>query len=227
MPERITITRFLVSEQRRLGKTGHFTALISDIVTACKMISSEVNRGALAGNHGFAGSENVQGEEQKKLDVLANDLFMNMNTFGGNYIGMASEEIDDVHVISEGVSNDYLLLFDPLDGSSNIDVNIAAASDDVRELSIATVRSRLPWMTKVGHAGRGSGSCVSASSMKPQWIGVGLPRASGKGNAPWSRHCAIALAPSRAGQRCTMSTPGHNNTRAVTLGLCCAYKAAM
>lgn len=128
MPERITITRFLVSEQRRLGKTGHFTALVSDIVTACKMISNEVNRGALAGNHGLAGSENVQGEDQKKLDVLANDLFMHMNTFGGNYVGMASEEIDDVHVISEGVSNDYLLLFDPLDGSSNIDVNIAVGT---------------------------------------------------------------------------------------------------
>jgi fructose-1,6-bisphosphatase I len=128
MPERITITRFLVTEQRRLGKTGHFTALVSDIVTACKMISHEVNRGALAGNHGLAGSENVQGEDQKKLDVLANDLFMNMNTFGGNYVGMASEEIDDVHVISEGTSNDYLLLFDPLDGSSNIDVNIAVGT---------------------------------------------------------------------------------------------------
>lgn len=118
----MTITRFLVSEQRRLGKTGHFTALVSDIVTACKMISHEVNRGALAGNLGLAGSENIQGEDQKKLDVLANDLFMHMNAFGGNYVGMASEEVDDVHVISEGASNDYLLLFDPLDGSSNLDV---------------------------------------------------------------------------------------------------------
>lgn len=124
----MTITRFLVSEQRQLGKTGHFTALVSDIVTACKMISHEVNRGALAGNYGLAGSENIQGEDQKKLDVIANDLFMHMNTFGGNYVGMASEEVDDVHVISEGANNDYLLLFDPLDGSSNIDVNIAVGT---------------------------------------------------------------------------------------------------
>jgi len=128
MPNRITITHFLISEQRRLNRTGHFTTLVSDIVTACKMISHEVNRGALAGNLGLAGSENVQGEDQKKLDVLANDLFMHLNTFGGNYVGMASEEIDDVHVISEGVSNDYLLLFDPLDGSSNIDVNIGVGT---------------------------------------------------------------------------------------------------
>jgi len=126
--ESMTVTRFLVSEQRRLGKTGHFTALVSDIVTACKMISHEVNRGALAGNLGLAGSENIQGEDQKKLDVLANDLFMHMNTFGGNYVGMASEEVDDVHVVSEGSTNDYLLLFDPLDGSSNIDVNIAVGT---------------------------------------------------------------------------------------------------
>lgn len=124
----MTITRFLVSEQRRLGKTGHFTSLVSDIVSACKMISHEVARGALAGNYGLAGSENIQGEDQKKLDVIANDLFMHMNTFGGNYVGMASEEVDDVHVVSEGTNNDYLLLFDPLDGSSNIDVNIAVGT---------------------------------------------------------------------------------------------------
>ncbi|QLH40081.1 MAG: class 1 fructose-bisphosphatase [Defluviicoccus sp.] len=129
MPHRrITITHFLISEQRRLNRTGHFTTLVNDIVTACKMISHEVNRGALAGNLGLAGSENIQGEDQKKLDVLANDLFMHMNTFGGNYVGMASEEIDDVHVISEDTHNDYLLLFDPLDGSSNIDVNIGVGT---------------------------------------------------------------------------------------------------
>ncbi|MBK8176145.1 MAG: class 1 fructose-bisphosphatase [Rhodospirillales bacterium] len=125
---RTTITHFLIEEQRRLGKSGHFTTLISDIVTACKMISHEVNRGGLAGNLGLAGSENVQGEDQKKLDVLANDIFMHLNTLGGNYAGMASEEVDDVHVISTGGHSNYLLLFDPLDGSSNIDVNISVGT---------------------------------------------------------------------------------------------------
>lgn len=124
MPHRrITITHFLIEEQRQLGRSGHFTTLVNDIVTACKMISHEVNRGALAGNLGLAGRENVQGEDQKKLDVLANDIFMRLNALGGNYAGMASEEIDDVHVVSQGANGDYLLLFDPLDGSSNIDVN--------------------------------------------------------------------------------------------------------
>lgn len=126
--KRVTITHFLMQEQKRLGTTGNFTSLVNDIVTACKMISHEVNRGALAGNLGLAGSENIQGEDQKKLDVLANDLFMHMNTLGGNYVGMASEEIDDVHIIAEGTRNKYLLLFDPLDGSSNIDVNIAVGT---------------------------------------------------------------------------------------------------
>ncbi len=126
--QRITLTHFLIQEQRRLGGSGSFTGLMTDIVFACKMIAHEVNRGALAGNLGLAGSENVQGEEQKKLDVLANDIFMQMNSRGGNYGGMASEELEDVHAVTGAAEGKYLLLFDPLDGSSNIDVNISVGS---------------------------------------------------------------------------------------------------
>ncbi|MBF0561689.1 MAG: class 1 fructose-bisphosphatase [Alphaproteobacteria bacterium] len=125
---RVTITHFLIDEQRRYGGTGHFTTLVNDIVTACKMISHQVNRGSLAGNLGLAGSENVQGETQKTLDVVTNEIFLHLNALGGNYAGMASEEIDDVHVVSQEGSGKYLLLFDPLDGSSNIDVNIAVGT---------------------------------------------------------------------------------------------------
>ncbi|RAU22224.1 class 1 fructose-bisphosphatase [Paramagnetospirillum kuznetsovii] len=125
---RITMTHFLLEEQRRLGGSGSFTALMTDIIFACKMIAHEVNRGALAGNHGLAGSENVQGEDQKKLDVLANDIFMHMNALGGNYAGMASEELEDIHPVTGAADGKYLLLFDPLDGSSNIDVNISVGS---------------------------------------------------------------------------------------------------
>jgi len=125
---RITLTHFLLQEQRRLGGSGVFTALMTDIIFACKMISHAVNRGALAGNLGEAGAENVQGEEQKKLDVLANDIFLHMNALGGNYAGMASEELEDVHVVKGGADGKYVLLFDPLDGSSNIDVNISVGS---------------------------------------------------------------------------------------------------
>jgi len=125
---RVTLTHCLLQEQRRLGRSGAFTALMSDIITAVKMISHEVNRGAMAGNHGVAGSENVQGEEQKKLDVLANEIFMHMNAMGGSYAAMASEELEDVHVVHGSADGRYLLLFDPLDGSSNIDVNIAVGT---------------------------------------------------------------------------------------------------
>jgi fructose-1,6-bisphosphatase I len=126
--KRITLSHYLIEEQRRRAGTGTFTSLVTDILTACKMISHEVNRGALAGNLGVAGSENIQGEEQKKLDVLANDIFLYMNAQGGNYAAMASEELEDVHAVRGAVGGRYLLLFDPLDGSSNIDVNISVGS---------------------------------------------------------------------------------------------------
>ena len=126
--KRITLTHFLLQEQRRLGGTGAFTSLMNDIITACKMVSHEVNRGALVGNHGLAGSTNVQGEDQKPLDVLSNDIFLHMNALGGNYAAMASEELEDVHAVTGTSDGKYLLLFDPLDGSSNIDVNISVGS---------------------------------------------------------------------------------------------------
>lgn len=125
---RVTITHYLIEEQRRLGGTGEFTGLVNDIVTACKMISHSVNRGALAGNHGQAGTENVQGEDQKKLDVIADEIFLALNTIGGNYAGMASEENEEILVSSQSPDGKYLLLFDPLDGSSNIDVNISVGT---------------------------------------------------------------------------------------------------
>jgi fructose-1,6-bisphosphatase I len=125
---RITLTHFLLDEQRRLKSSGVFTSLMHDILTACKMVSHEVNRGALVGNMGVAGTENVQGEDQKKLDVLANDIFVHMNSLGGSYAAMASEELEDVQAVTGSAEGRYLLLFDPLDGSSNIDVNISVGS---------------------------------------------------------------------------------------------------
>ncbi|MDK9722923.1 MAG: class 1 fructose-bisphosphatase [Rhodospirillales bacterium] len=126
--KRLTLSHNLLEEQRRLGRSGTFTSLMTDIITACKMVSREVNRGALVGNLGLAGAENVQGEEQKKLDVLANDIFLHMNSLGGNYAAMASEELEDVFAVTGQASGRYLLLFDPLDGSSNIDINVSVGS---------------------------------------------------------------------------------------------------
>ena len=125
-----TITQFISEEQRRVGgASGEFTALLNDIVTACKYISNAVNQGELVGVLGSANSENVQGETQKKLDVISNDIFIKANEWAGHLAGMASEEMDDVYPIpAQYPKGKYLLLFDPLDGSSNIDINMSVGS---------------------------------------------------------------------------------------------------
>ena len=125
-----TLTRFLIEEQRRsnLGGTG-FTALVNDVRLACKRISTLIGKGALIDALGDAGSDNVQGEQQQKLDVLANEIFVRTNEWGGQLAGLVSEEMPDPYPIpSEFPRGRYLLLFDPLDGSSNVDVNVAVGS---------------------------------------------------------------------------------------------------
>ena len=127
----LTITQFLIEQQRRNGHaTGEFTLLLNDIVTACKKISSAVNKGALVGTMGSLESENVQGETQKQLDVITNDIFLETNQWAGYIAGMASEEMDDPYDIPEKYRHGgrYLLLFDPLDGSSNVNVNISVGT---------------------------------------------------------------------------------------------------
>jgi fructose-1,6-bisphosphatase I len=125
-----TLTQFIIEEQRRIaGATGDFTGLLNDIVTACKVISNAVNKGALVGVLGSAGAENVQGETQKKLDVLSNDILIRTNEWAGHLAAMASEEMDEVYAIpARYPRGKYLLVFDPLDGSSNIDVNISVGT---------------------------------------------------------------------------------------------------
>ncbi|HFD92579.1 MAG TPA: class 1 fructose-bisphosphatase [Gammaproteobacteria bacterium] len=124
-----TITQFIIEEQRRTGGSGDFTSLLNDILVACKNISSAVNKGALIGVLGSAGSENVQGETQKKLDVISNDMMLDANVWGGHLAAMASEEMEEVYPIpGKYPRGKYLLVFDPLDGSSNIDVNISVGT---------------------------------------------------------------------------------------------------
>ena len=129
-----TLTRFLIEEQRRLNggsglATGGFTALVNDVRLACKRIATLIGKGALADALGGAGSVNVQGETQMKLDVMANEIFVRTNEWGGQLAGMLSEETEAPHPIpAEYPRGRYLLLFDPLDGSSNIDVNVSVGS---------------------------------------------------------------------------------------------------
>ncbi len=122
-----TITEFIIEEQRGIpGATGDFTSLVNDIVIACKAISSAVKYGKLSDIDvlGAAETENVQGETQKKLDIISNDLFLRRNEFSGHVAAMASEEMDDIYKLPEEYPRGkYLLVFDPLDGSSNTEVN--------------------------------------------------------------------------------------------------------
>jgi fructose-1,6-bisphosphatase I len=127
---RTTITQFIIEEQRHIqGATGDFTSLLNDIVTACKVISNLVNHGALVGVLGSSETENVQGETQKKLDIISNDVFIQSNEWAGHLMAMASEEMDDIyHIPEQFPRGKYLLTFDPLDGSSNIDVNVSVGT---------------------------------------------------------------------------------------------------
>jgi fructose-1,6-bisphosphatase I len=124
---RTTLTQFLVEQQRSARAIKPELRLLIEVVArACKAIAVNVGKGALAGMHGSAGTENVQGEVQKKLDVISNEILMEANEWGGHLAGMASEEMETIHEIPNRYPRgEYLLLFDPLDGSSNIDVNVS------------------------------------------------------------------------------------------------------
>jgi fructose-1,6-bisphosphatase I len=127
MSSRISLTRYLVEQQRVDGLIpGQLRLLLEVVARACKSISQSVNKGALGGVLGTAGSENVQGEVQKKLDIIANEVLIEANEWGGHLAAMASEEMDSIYVVPNRYpKGEYLLLFDPLDGSSNIDVNVS------------------------------------------------------------------------------------------------------
>ncbi|KDP89275.1 class 1 fructose-bisphosphatase [Cupriavidus basilensis] len=124
---RISLTRYLVEEQRKHNTIEPELRLLIEVVArACKAISNSVSKGALAGILGSAGTGNVQGETQQKLDVIANEVLLDANEWGGHLAAMASEEMDSFYEIPNRYpKGEYLLLFDPLDGSSNIDVNVS------------------------------------------------------------------------------------------------------
>ncbi len=135
LSQRWTLTRYLIEERRRFPQaSGDLNALILDVSLACKAIARIVAFGELGDALSMAapaagGGVNIQGEVQKPLDVLSNDIFIRMNEWSGHLAGMASEEMDQPKQIAEAYSRGkYLLVFDPLDGSSNIDVNVSVGS---------------------------------------------------------------------------------------------------
>jgi fructose-1,6-bisphosphatase I len=127
MPKNVSLTRYLIEQQRADGLIpGQLRLLLEVVARACKGISQAVNKGDLGNVLGSAESENVQGEVQKKLDIIANEVLIEANEWGGHLAAMASEEMDSIYVVPNRYpQGEYLLLFDPLDGSSNIDVNVS------------------------------------------------------------------------------------------------------
>src|SRR6187401_1977710 len=127
MTSKISLTRYLVEKQRVDDRIPSDLRLLLEVVArACKSISHAVNKGALGDVLGSAGTDNVQGEIQKKLDIIANEVLIEANEWGGHLAAMASEEMEGIYVVPNRFpQGEYLLLFDPLDGSSNIDVNVS------------------------------------------------------------------------------------------------------
>ncbi len=127
MSKSISLTQYLLEQQRQHDNIpAQLRLLIEVVARACKRISISVNKGALGDVLGSAHTENVQGEVQKKLDIIANEVLIEANEWGGHLAAMASEEMEDIYPVPNRFpQGEYLLLFDPLDGSSNIDVNVS------------------------------------------------------------------------------------------------------
>src|SRR3989304_1634829 len=139
------LIKFLLEEERRYpNSTGQFTGLFSDLVLAVKLIPHKVNRAGLINILGSAERQNVQGEEVQKLDELANSAIISTMENGGHLSGMASEEGEGIIEISDGYpKGGYLLLVDPLDGSSNIYAN-------TRPGPLLSIITKIPLKEKTG-----------------------------------------------------------------------------
>jgi len=127
---RTTFSKFIIEEQRRMAQPDpQLISLLNDVQTACKYIASAVAHGALRTGPEAAAGLNVQGEQQKPLDVIANDIVLRSCEWGGQLCGMASEELADPYLVpAQYPRGRYLLAFDPLDGSSNLDVNVTVGT---------------------------------------------------------------------------------------------------
>ncbi|HEX6966632.1 MAG TPA: class 1 fructose-bisphosphatase [Gemmatimonadaceae bacterium] len=163
----VTIERFIVEQERLHPEaTGELSGILYDIALAAKMIANKVRSAGLADILGATYTVNVQGEVQQKLDVLANEIIIKAMDHGGRLCGMASEEEPDIIQIPEGFRcGKYLLLFDPLDGSSNIDVNVPVGTifSVVRKITRGT-RGELEDVLQPGRRQVAAGYVIYGSS---------------------------------------------------------------
>ena len=124
--EQTTLVQHLQHQQKFLGATGEFTSLMNEILVAAKIISLEVNKAGIGGHIlGVTGNINVHGEEVQKLDEFANSTFVNIIGKSGTVCAITSEEMENPYIIPEKNAGKYIFMMDPLDGSSNIDVNVS------------------------------------------------------------------------------------------------------
>ena len=163
----VTIDRFIIEQERLHPEaTGELSGILYDLALAAKIISSKVRRAGLVDILGSAEAENVQGEMQQKLDVFANETIIKALDHGGRLCAMASEEVPDIIPIPEGIRcGKYCLLFDPLDGSSNIDVNVPVGTifSVVRKITRGT-RGDLEDMLQPGRRQVAAGYVIYGSS---------------------------------------------------------------
>jgi len=128
-PNPLTLTRSIMQDQRRNPEAkGDLTLILNSIALACKFTSNAVRKAGIASLYGIAGATNVQGESQKKLDVIANDIFKNALKFSNKIAAITSEEEEEIYYVEGPDEAKYVIAFDPLDGSSNIEVNVSIGS---------------------------------------------------------------------------------------------------
>ena len=163
----VTIERFIIEQERLHPEaTGELSGILYDLALAAKMIATKVRMAGLADILGATDMTNVQGEVQQKLDVLANEIIVKAMDHGGRLCGMASEEEPDIIQIPEGFKcGKYLLLFDPLDGSSNIDVNVPVGTifSVVRKITRGT-RAEMEDLLQPGRRQVAAGYVIYGSS---------------------------------------------------------------
>lgn len=166
----VTLSRFIVEEERKHPEaTGAFSSLLQDLTLAAKLVHRAVNKAGLVDVLGETGAENVHGERVRKLDEYAHDVVVSAMDHGGHLCVMASEEAEDVIPIPERYPvGDYVLLFDPLDGSSNIDANISIGTifsvHERRTDPAAAERGTLADCLQPGHRQAAAGYVVYGSS---------------------------------------------------------------
>ncbi|HEX2778775.1 MAG TPA: class 1 fructose-bisphosphatase, partial [Gemmatimonadaceae bacterium] len=163
----VTIERFIIEQERQFPEaTGELSGILYDIALAAKMITNKVRRAGLVDILGATGGDNVQGEEVQKLDVFANETIIKAMDHGGRLCAMASEEEPGIIPIPEGFRcGKYCLLFDPLDGSSNIDVNVPVGTifSVVRKITRGT-RGEMEDMLQPGRRQVAAGYVIYGSS---------------------------------------------------------------